>query len=109
MITSVKYVNDNFALKSNVITEEQLIKKCAIDCGPITEGGEISIHYLKLEDKVIKLEYIVGDYALCLEIRILFYDTTGNPQKTNWYCLLDHVGVHENNATGFNDSSPIAE
>ncbi|WP_289705008.1 hypothetical protein [Bacteroides acidifaciens] len=81
MITSVKYVNDNFALKSNVITEEQLIKKCAIDCGPITEGGEISIHYLKLEDKVIKLEYIVGDYALCLEIRILFYDTTGNPHN----------------------------
>ena len=81
MITSVKYVNDNFVLKSNVITEEQLIKKCAIDCGPITEGGEISIHYLKLEDKVIKLEYIVGDYALCLEIRILFYDMTGNPHN----------------------------
>ena len=66
---------------SNVITEEQLIKRCSIGCGPITEGGEIAIHYLKIKNNVIKLEYIEGDYSLCFEIRILFYDTAGNPHN----------------------------
>ena len=70
-----------YALKSNVITEEQLIKKCAIDCGPFTEGADISLHYLKIVNNVIKLEYIAGNYAERNEIRILFYDTDGNPHN----------------------------
>ena len=82
MITSVKYVDGKYALKSNAVTDEQLIKRCAIDCSPIAEGSsDISIRYLKLVDKVIKLEYIVSEYALCCEIRVLFRDTDGNPHN----------------------------
>ena len=40
--------DEKFVLKSNVLTEEQLIKKCAIDCGTFTEGADISIHLLKI-------------------------------------------------------------
>ncbi|KAK8836695.1 hypothetical protein M9Y10_037632, partial [Tritrichomonas musculus] len=70
-----------YALNSNVITEEQLIKKCAIDCGPFTEGADISIHYLKIINNAIKLEYVVGNHAERNEIRILFYDTAANPHN----------------------------
>ncbi|KAK8890694.1 hypothetical protein M9Y10_035479 [Tritrichomonas musculus] len=73
--------DEKFALKSNVITEEQLIKKCAIDCGPFSEGADISIHLLKIINNTIQLEYVVGNNAERNEIRILFYDTAANPHN----------------------------